>query len=119
MEHNLIDSLVNLNTVLLLLASGLIVWIVRQIIPDRIEKMKVWRIVLRILPVALGAGLACVPQLRPMSSLPQSLVIGGVAGSFSSTLYEVVREALGEKIKAVLGSPQSRRRSSIVPGGQS
>lgn len=113
METSILDSILTLNAILVLLAAGALTWVVRQIIPDGIEKTKVWRVVLRILPVALGCGLACIPHLWPMGTLSQSIVVGGIAGSFSSTLYEVIRESLGVKIKAAMGSPQARK--SIVP----
>jgi hypothetical protein len=108
---DVLDAIVNINTVLILLAVGTIVWVVRQIMPDHVESTKLWRVVLRILPVGVGMGIAMIPQLRPMAdNLAQSAIVGGVAGSFSSTLYEVIREALGTRIKAILGSPQNRKK---------
>lgn len=106
---DVVDAIINLNTVLVLLAAGVAVWIVRQIMPDRIEKTKVWRVVLRILPVGVGAALALIPGLRPMDTLMQSAVVGGVAGSLSSSTYELARELLGKKVKSMLGSPQARK----------
>ena len=109
------EAIVNVNTVLILLAAGAFVWVVRQIVPDNVEKTKVWRTVLRVLPVVAGGGIALIPGLRPMENVAQSIVVGGIAGSFSSTIYELAREVLGQKIKAVLGSPQARRTSLIPP----
>lgn len=112
---DIIDALVNLNTVLILFGTGLLIWVVRQIMPDPIEKMKVWRVVLRVLPVLIGAGIALIPGIRPLDHLVQSAIVGGVAGSLSSTTYELAREAFGNRVKAMLGSPQNRKRMSSVP----
>jgi branched-subunit amino acid transport protein len=107
---SILDSLVTLNMVLVLLGTGIIIWVIRQVMPDPIEKMKVWRIVLRVLPVGIGAGLALLPGLRPLDDMVQSSIVGGVAGSLSANTYELTREALGARIKSVLGSPQARQK---------
>ena len=110
----MIDALINTNTILVLLAVGTIIWMLRQVLPDKVENHKAWKIVLRLLPVGLGMGLAMIPQLRPMDDMVQSAVLGAVAGSLSSTLYGVLRESLGERIKALLGSKASRKEASDV-----
>jgi len=109
------EAIVNVNTVLILLGTGLIIWIIRQAVPDEIEAKKVWRIILRFLPIAVGAGLALIPGIKPMENISQSVIIGAVTGSLSSSTYEIVRELMGEKIKVLMGSPQQRKRQSIVP----
>ena len=81
---NVLDAVVNQNTVLIMLGVGTIIWVLRQILPDRIENMKVWKVVLRVLPVGLGIGLAMIPQLKPMEETAQSMVVGGVVGSLSA-----------------------------------
>lgn len=111
----MIDVLININTVLVLFSVGTLIWILRQILPDHIENHKVWKVVLRLLPVSLGVGIAMIPQLRPMADMVQSAVIGGIAGSLSSSLYGVLREALGDKIKLLLGSKASRKSKVEVP----
>jgi hypothetical protein len=111
----MIDAIINTNTILVLLAVGTIIWMIRQILPNHIENHKVWKVVLRLLPVSLGAGIAMIPQLRPMTDMVQSCVIGGIAGSLSSSLYGVLREALGDKIKMFLGSKASRKAKSEEP----
>jgi len=104
----MIDQIVSTNTVLILLAVGTILWVVRQIIPEKIEKHKVWKVMLPIIPIVIGIGISVIPQLRPMETLSQSIVLGGVAGSLSSTVYDFARQALGERIKVILGSPKKR-----------
>jgi len=104
------DQLVTLNAILVLLGAGLGVWLVRQIVPDKIEETKVWRVILRVLPVILGGLLALIPGLHPMGDTAQSVVVGAVVGGLSSNLYEVIREMFGERIKGWLGSPQARKR---------
>lgn len=108
------EAIVNLNTVLILLGTGVLVWIIRQIMPNKIEETQVWRVILRILPVFIGAGLALIPGIRPLDNLAQSAIVGAVAGSLSASTYEVLRELMGEKIRMLMGSPQQRKRNSIV-----
>jgi hypothetical protein len=112
---SIVDAIVNLNTVLVLFGTGLVIWVIRQIMPDHIEQTKVWRVVLRVLPVLIGAGIALIPGIRPLDGMVQAAIVGGVAGSLSSTTYELAREAFGNRVKAMLGSPQNRKRMSSVP----
>lgn len=99
----------NTNTVLILLGVGTVIWAVRQVIPVRVEKSRVWKIVLRILPIGLGVAFSMIPALSPMSDLTQSAVIGGVAGSLSSNTYGMVRELFGGRVKLLLGAKSIRK----------
>lgn len=108
-----IDQIFSLNTVLVMLGVGVIIWAIRQILPDTIEGTKVWRTILRVAPVGLGAAVALIPGLRPIQdNLAQSAMIGLIGGSFSQTAYDFIREIGGDKIKALLGSRVSRQRSA-------
>ena len=111
------EAIVNINTVLILLGSGLITWMIRQIVPDNVEETRYWSIGLRLLPVLLGMFLSVIPGMSPMDLLPQSLIVGAVAGSLSSSTYGVLRSALSARLREKLGSPQERKknRSSIPP----
>jgi hypothetical protein len=109
------DAVVNLNTLLILLGTGVVIWIVRLFIPDAIENTKMWKVVLKILPIIIGALIAFIPGLRPTEVPAQCAVIGAISGSLSANVYGVIREAMGEKIKALVGSPQDRKRASQVP----
>lgn len=111
----MIDVIVNTNTVLIMLGVGTLIWLIRQVLPDRIENHKVWKIVLRIAPVALGVGFAMIPALRPMEEVAQSAVVGGVAGSLSASTYGIARELFGNKIKLLLGARATRKRLSTPP----
>lgn len=104
----MIDTLLSLNTLLIVLSSGTLIWIVRQVLPSHIEKSKAWKVILRILPVFVGAGLATIPQMRPLDNWVQSIFLGGIAGSVASTTYGFLREALGARVKMILGSKASR-----------
>jgi poly(3-hydroxyalkanoate) synthetase len=106
---NIMDAIVNQNTVLILLGVGTIIWVIRQILPDKVEKSKGWKVVLRVLPVGLGVGLAMIPQLRPMTETAQSAIVGAVAGSLSATTYGLLRELMGNKIKLLMGSRATRK----------
>jgi len=109
------EAIVNLNTVLVLLGTGVLIWVIRQIMPDKIEQTKVWRVVLRVLPVFIGGSLALIPGIRPLDNLTQSAIVGAVAGSLSANTYEFVRELVGKRIKGLMGSPQTRKGTSIPP----
>jgi len=109
------DAIVNINTVLILLAAGLMTWIVRQIVPDPVENTKIWRIALRLFPIFFGGAVSLIPGLRPMENTAQCVVIGAVSGSLAMSTYEIVREIMGQKIRAIMGSPQARKRSSQPP----
>lgn len=99
----MIDEIVSVKMILILLAVGTIIWATRKILPVSVEKNKVWKAMLYLIPIAIGIGLSFVPGLRPMEEISQSVVIGGVAGSLSSTVYDFAREALGERVKSFLG----------------
>jgi len=106
----------NLNTWLVMLAAGVVVWGVRQILPDKIEKAKIWKVLLKVLPLAVGAGLACIPGLRPVpENIVQSAAVGLIGGSFATTAYELLREVVPDKIRGMLGSPSSRSPEASEP----
>lgn len=105
----MVDKILNVNTLLILLAVGTIVWAVRQVTPDRIESNRIWKAGLRVVPIFIGIGISCIPQLRPLPDIVQSIVVGGFAGSLSANVYGFLREALGRRIKYLLGSRSARR----------
>jgi hypothetical protein len=112
---SIVDVIVNTNTVLILLAVGTIIWAIRQALPEKAEKSRIWKVILRLLPICLGVGMSMVPQLRPMDGLAQCAVVGGVAGSLSASTYGIIRELFGEKIKLLMGSRAARNRVTIPP----
>jgi len=94
----------NLNTWLVMFIVGIIVWMVRQILPAKIEKMRIWKVLLQVVPVLIGAGVALIPGLQPMpENLVQSGAIGMIGGSFAQTAYGLLREIVGDRMKAKLG----------------
>jgi len=117
-EMEVYDAVVNLNTLLILLGTGVAIWIIRLFIPDAVEETKVWKVVLKILPIIIGALIALIPGLKPTEVIAQCAIIGAISGSLSANVYGVLREAMGEKIKALIGSPQERKRVSEVPEPQ-
>jgi len=99
----------NLNTWLVMFVVGVLIWALRQILPDAIEGTKVWRTILRVLPIGVGTAIALIPGLRPIpENLTQSAAVGMIGGSFATTAYELLREIVGEKLKAKLGSKARR-----------
>lgn len=103
-----LDAILSINTLLIMLGTGVIVWVLRQVLPDRIQKSKVWKTALAILPVGIGAGLAVAPGIGPFSSNVHNLIIGAVAGSLSSNTYDLVRGMLGDRMRLLLGSKAAR-----------
>ena len=104
------EIFLNINTWLVILATGAVVWAVRQVIPDVLEKSKIWRLVLRLSPLLMGGLLAAIPGLRPLDVLGQSIAVGVIGGSFSATIYELAREAVPRRFKAMMGSRTTRKK---------
>ena len=104
----------NLNTWLVMLGVGVIVWGVRQVLPASIEETRIWKVLLRVVPLGLGAALALIPGLRPIpENLTQSAAIGLIGGSFSQSAYDFLRELMGSKMKSMMGS--RAKRLSVAP----
>lgn len=104
----------NLNTWLVVLGVGVIVWGVRQVLPAAVEETRLWKVLLRVVPMGLGAALALIPGLRPIpENMTQSAVIGLIGGSFSQSAYDLLRELVGDKLKAMMGS--RAKRLSMAP----
>lgn len=113
------DILTGLNFWLIVLFTGALIWLVRQLTPDHIENTRVWKVVLKAAPALIGAGLACCPQIRPVDNLVQAMFVGFIGGTFSQTAYGLLREMAPEKIRSFMGSRSER--VSIPPednGGQ-
>jgi len=107
----------NLNTWLVMFIVGILVSVVREIFPEKMENARLWKVLLRVVPVALGALIALIPGLQPLpESLVQSAAIGMIGGSFAQTAYGFLREIVGERMKAKLGSKAGRL--SAPPGGE-
>ncbi len=101
------------SAMLIMALAGLVVWLIRQFTPDKLEGTKIWRVMIRLLPIVIGGGLAAIPDLYPVEdSMAKSILVGIIAGSFSTSAYELLREVMGEKIKALMGS-KARRKQEI------
>lgn len=97
------EIITGLNFWLIVIFTGALVWVVRQIVPAHLEKTKWFRALLKVVPVLVGAGMACIPALRPVQDVAQSMLIGFVGGTFSQSAYGILRSLAPEKIKAILG----------------
>ena len=97
---------------IIMLGTGTLIWLVRQVLPVHLEKKKYWKKILKVAPVPLGALVAIIPgvQLFP-ENLAVCAIIGFIAGSFSQTAYDSVRDFVPEKIKSLLGSRAKRVHS--------
>lgn len=104
----------NLNTWLVMFIVGIVVWVVRQVLPEEMENARLWKVLLRVVPVLLGAGVALIPGLQPMpENLAQSAAIGMIGGSFAQTAYGLLREIVGERMRAKLGSRSKRLNQNL------
>lgn len=102
----------NINTWLVVLATGAIVWIFRQAVPEKVNDSKGWRLLVRAAPILVGAALAAIPGLRPLPVVSQSVMVGIIGGSFSTVIYEIAREAIPTRFRNMLGS-RSRRLKEL------
>jgi len=103
------DILMSLNFWLVVLFTGALIWIVRQVTPDNVENSKAWQVILKAVPALIGAGLACLPQLQPVAdNVVQSMLVGFIGGTFSQTAYGLLRELAPEKIRGFMGSKSER-----------
>ena len=111
MDINVIeDVLQNLNTWIVVFSTGLFVWMLRQAIPDAIEQSKVWKILLRLIPMFVGIGIAIIPGLRPVpDNIMQSGAIGFIGGSFSQSAYDLLKSTLSDKMKIALKNKNGRK----------
>ncbi len=94
--------------VLIVLVIGTVVWVVRQVLPKKIEDSKLWKILLKVVPPLLGIAIALIPGLRPVDDPAQCGALGFVSGSFAQLVYGLVREAMPDNIRAWLGSRAKR-----------
>lgn len=105
-----VDQVSIWNLLLIILATGLVVWIVRQILPDAIEETRLWQVLLKVVPVGIGALVALIPGVRPVDNLVQSIFLGMIGGSFAQGAYGFLRAVAPEKAKALLGSRSQRNK---------
>jgi drug/metabolite transporter (DMT)-like permease len=106
---DIFNALFNTNTAIILVLTGTLVWVIRQIIPKKVEEHKVWKVSLRVLPVLIGGGLALIPGIVPVEgNMAQSVSVGLIAGSFSQSSYDLIRELVSGKIKALMGGKDAR-----------
>lgn len=110
------EVFLNLNTWLVMLVTGVVVWAVRQVVSQKIEEHRIWKVLLRIVPVGLGAGIALIPGLRPIAdNIAQSAAVGLIGGSFSTTAYDVIRESISSRMRLAIGSKAARVKASVPP----
>ena len=103
------EILMGMNFWLVVLFTGAVVWIIRQMTPDKMEGATWFKAILKLSPALIGAGVACIPGVRITDDITQSLITGFIGGTFSQTAYGFLRQIAPEKIKAVLGSRADRK----------
>lgn len=91
------------NFIIVVIFVGALVWLIRKIVPAKTENAKWFKIMLRVGPVIFGAGISCIPSLRPIDDISKSILLGFVGGTFSQTSYIIIRSFMPEKIKAFMG----------------
>lgn len=110
MQIDIMDDVVkNFRAYLILFGTGAIIWFIGRVIPPKIEKTKVWKLVIRGLPACFAAGLSAIPGLQPLPVLSQSILFGIILGSFSQMTYGLLRKAIPEKIQSLLGSKKQKK----------
>ena len=113
MQFNLMDDVLkNVAVYLILFGAGALTWFIRGLIPDEIEEKRIWKLMLRALPVCIAAGLSVIPGLQPLPVLSQSIVLGVILGTFSTLAYGMLRAVAPDKFKALLGSKSERQNGA-------
>jgi hypothetical protein len=107
---NVLENILgNLNTWLIVLETGLIMWMIRQVMPDSIENSKIWKIFLRLIPMAIGIILSIIPGLRPFpDNVAQSCGIGFIGGSLSQSVYDFFKSLLSDRMRKIISSKGNR-----------
>lgn len=104
----MMETLLSINFWLIVLFTGAFVWVIRQVIPAKLEKTKWFRLLLKISPVFIGAGISLIPGLRPAEAIAQCLLLGFIGGTFSQTAYGILRSIAPDKIKSVIGGKEEK-----------
>jgi hypothetical protein len=111
----MVEGLSVTNLVIAILLIGVIFWLIRQLLSEKAEKAKLWKVVLRIGPSILGGLIAFIPHLRAVeTNLTHSIAIGCICGPITQTCYGIFRQIAPEKIRLFLGS-RSKRLTSMPP----
>lgn len=98
----------NMNLWIVMLVTGVVVYVIRLVTPDKIEGSKWFRTVLTLLPLVMGTAIALIPGLRPIpESAMQSGAVGFIGGAFSSKVYDFVSSLVTDKIKLKLQGRKS------------
>lgn len=93
----------NLNLWIIMLITGIVVYVIRLLTPDKIEGSKWFRIMLTLLPLVLGTAIALIPGLQPIpDKMMQSGAVGFIGGAFSSKVYDFVSSLLSNRMKLKL-----------------
>jgi len=103
------EILKNLNTWIVCLLTGAVLWGIQQVVPASLVKKTWWKKILKVAPLLVGALLAIVPDLRPVpESLVHSAAVGFIFGSIAQSVYDLLREYGPSKLKALLGARAKR-----------
>ena len=107
------EVLENLNTWIVVLATGVIVYTIRTILPKKITSRHSFGVAIRIIPLFIGAGLALIPGLRPFpQDLVESGAIGFISGSMASQVYSIIRRIMVARIS---GKAEDLGKPSTIP----
>lgn len=105
----IIEILTGLNFWLIVIFTGALVWLARQVIPATCEDKRWFQILLKVAPALIGAGVALIPALSPVTDSIQSLFIGFIGGTFSQTAYGILRSVAPDKIKSFIGGKSIKK----------
>jgi len=93
------EILLSVNFLLLAAGAGVILEILRKVLPDKIEKHKVFKIILPLLPFILATAGSFIPGLSPAENLAQSVVFGLLAGALAGSVYPAVKRFIKMFVK--------------------
>ena len=114
MEHTMQTAVVEIfqspQIYLVMFFVGALVTAARQVTPDKLEKTRLWKASLVVLPMLFGGALCLIPDLRPApESWVASFMWGVIAGTFSQAAYKFLRKVLPDRWKSFLGSRVERK----------
>lgn len=103
------EIITGLNTWLVCLGAGAVLWLIRQVTPESIENKEWFSKILRVSPMIIGALLALIPDLRPVaSSWVTSMIVGFIMGSIAQSVYDTLRDFAPKWLKRILGARAKR-----------
>ncbi|MCP4569030.1 MAG: hypothetical protein GY841_15760 [FCB group bacterium] len=108
-DSSIVQIFTSLNTWLVCLATGTLLWAVQQIVSESFVNKAWWKKIMKISPLVVGALLALIPDLNPVSgNLTHSAIVGFIVGSLAQSAYDLLREYGPDRMRQLLGARAKR-----------